>query len=121
MARKKSYRASSPLKYEYKMYRLFGGNAPEGLIAQLVATLRSEYEKNYGFYRQAWESLKKQTWVQQLPKGEYGKLKAALNYLLKALRDKKLAPEDTLIELTKVIGLSDDVAQRLIDFVQHYC
>jgi hypothetical protein len=117
MARKRVVRATTGPRYMFKMYRLLGVQAPPELAQAIVTGMNTERERGFGPYHQAWRAIQNEDWFAALPRGERGKVKAAVNYAIKAL-EKKLPDSAIEAHLVSVIGLSGDLARRVIDFVQ---
>jgi hypothetical protein len=119
MARKRVVRATTAPRYMLKMYRLFGVQAPPEVVQAVVSGMNAERERGFGPYHQAWRAIQNEEWFAALPRGERGKVKAGLNYAIKAL-EKKLPDTAIYAHLVSVIGLSEDIATRLLDFVKGY-
>jgi len=119
MARKRAVRATTGPRYMFKMYRLFGVQAPPELAQAIVTGMNTERERGFGPYHQAWKAVQNEEWFARLPRGMRGMVKAGLNYALRAL-EKKL-PDTTIYEhLIVVLGLDEETATRLLDFVKGY-
>jgi len=101
------------------MYRLLGVQAPPELAQAIVTGMNTERERGFGPYHQAWRAVQNEDWFAVLPRGERGKVKAALNYAIKAL-EKKLPDSAIIAHLGAVIGLTPDLAQKVLDFVKGY-
>jgi len=101
----------------YKMFRLYGGTVPPEIVNALVTSMNTERERGFGPFHQAWRAVQSEEWFATLPRGERGKVKAALNYTIKAL-EKKLPREAILAHLTNVIGLSPTLAENVVAFAE---
>ncbi len=119
MARKRVVRATTGPRYMFKMYRLLGVQAPPELAQAIVTGMNTERERGFGPYHQAWRAVQNEDWFAILPRGERGKVKAALNYAIKAL-EKKLPDNAIIAHLGAVIGLTPELAQKVLDFVKGY-
>lgn len=119
MAKRKVYRPSTPLRYQYKMYRVFGGTAPEALVHQITQALLSQWNANYGFYKNLYENLKKQTWFTELPPGLRGVTRAFAFYVSRQI---ERGVEEAAIRAhgRTVFGLSDDIIENVISFVRGF-
>jgi len=112
-------RATTSARYMLKMYRLFGAQAPPEVVQTVVSGMNAERERGFGPYHQAWRALQNEEWFANLPRGARGMVKAGLNYALKAL-EKKLPDAAIYSHLVAVIGLDEDTATRILDFVKGY-
>lgn len=119
MARKKTYRPSTPLRYQYKMYRLFGGTAPETLVAQITQAMVSTWNANYGKYKALYEQLKNQPWFVAQPPGLRGLIRALAFYVSRELE--KGVSESVIRErAASVFGLPADVVENVINLVRGF-
>jgi len=124
MAKKRTYRPSSPIRYKWKLFRIYGSFLPESLALEFVDTMAREWGVGFGEYHRAWEDLLRRGIIPAgTPRMDLAKWKSGLCYVInKARKGLSLAegsPERVAIEnyLTKVIGLSAENARALIDFV----
>jgi hypothetical protein len=124
MAKRRVYRPSSPIRYKWKLFRIYGSFLPESLALEFVDTMAREWGVGFGEYHKAWEDLLKSGVIPAgTPRMDLAKWKAALCYVInKAKKGLKLdegTPDRAAVEnyLTKVIGLSSDNAKSLVNFV----
>ena len=112
-------RATTAPRYMLKMYRLFGAQAPPEVVQTIVSGMNAERERGFGPYHQAWRAIQNEEWFANLPRGMRGMVKAGLNYALKAL-EKKMPDTAIYSHLITVIGLDEETATRVLDFVKGY-
>jgi len=124
MAKKRVYRPSSPIRYKWKLFRIYGAFLPESLALEFVDTMAREWGVGFGEYHKLWTDLLKSGVIPAgTPRMDLAKWKAGLCHVVnKARKGLSLAegsPDRVAIEnyLVKVIGLSPENATALIDFV----
>jgi hypothetical protein len=124
MAKKRAYRPSSPIRYKWKLFRIYGSFLPESLALEFVDTMAREWGVGFGEYHKLWTDLLKSGVIPAgTPRMDLAKWKAGLCFVVnKARKGLSLAEGTTdraAIEeyLVKVIGLSPESARSLVDFV----
>jgi hypothetical protein len=124
MAKKRVYRPSSTVRYRWKLFRIYGAFLPESLALEFVDTMAREWGVGFGEYHGPWTTLLKSGIISpETPRMDLAKYKSALNYVIrKAKQGYSLAPgspDRTAIihHLVNVIGLSQDKAEAIIEFV----
>lgn len=117
MARRKSYKATSPVKHLYKMERLLYGKPSEETALALARASNQEWAMKFGKLRDAYRQMKEflKASHPEVPVGQYGLYRS---FLLRALaRIPNGEDPETIVEAFRVkCGLDTGVMWDILEF-----
>jgi len=117
MTRSKELRATTPVRYRLKMYRLFSGMTAPDLAKEASDVVLAQWNLKFGAYHEAYLKMKQFLLATHpdLPKGQLGYYRS---FLFRAMKQIPAGydPEDLIEEFHKKLGLDPVIMREILDY-----